>query len=453
ARDRDAARGLVAAFDAAPLPRGVVELDAPDSVRAGRSWRVAGRAEGAAGGRAELVDPAGAVAGGADLDANGRFALDAPAKGAGRALFALRVLDRERRRIDEVAVPLVVQPGAALKLVLLAGAPDPELKYLRRWAVDAGLALDERIGLSDRAALVDGAEPLDADALRAADVAIVDERAWAALDAGRKAALLAAVGDGLGLLLRATAPPAPAVAADWSALGFDVRAAVPAPVALTQTLGLDASAPAFARAAIEVDARDAAPLLRADDGTPLALWRAVGAGRVGLWWLADSYRLALAGARTRFGTLWSDALGTLARARGDAPPELPRRARVGERAVACRVAPGDGVEDADGARTALVVDASAAPPCAAYWPTAGGWHALVRGATRWPFFVRAADAERALAAADDARATRALVGAAAEAPPPATRAVPLPRWPFFLGWLASAVALWWLERRARPASA
>ena len=51
ARDRDAARGLVAAFDAAPLPRGVVELDAPAIVAAGSLWRMQGRVEGAADGR------------------------------------------------------------------------------------------------------------------------------------------------------------------------------------------------------------------------------------------------------------------------------------------------------------------------------------------------------------------------------------------------------------------
>jgi len=29
------------------------------------------------------------------------------------------------------------------------------------------------------------------------------------------------------------------------------------------------------------------------------------------------------------------------------------------------------------------------------------------------------------------------------------RVLPLPRWPFFLGWVAVTALLWWLERRSR----
>jgi len=63
-RDRDAARGHVATFDAAPLPRGLIELNAPASIRAGNIWRVDGRVEAVTDGRVELRDPSGAVTGG-----------------------------------------------------------------------------------------------------------------------------------------------------------------------------------------------------------------------------------------------------------------------------------------------------------------------------------------------------------------------------------------------------
>lgn len=445
-RDRDAARGLVVAFDAAPLPRGLVELDLPHVVRAGSAWRVAGRAEGLAGGRVELRDPSGAVVAAQAPDAQGRFSLQAVAKGEGAASFVLDALGADGTRVDSMAVPLAVQAGAPLKILLLAGAPDPELKYLRRWAADAGLALDSRLGLSEGVVLTEGAAALDAEALRSVDLAVLDERSWNALDAGAKQALIGAVRDGLGLLLRATGPIPEPVAADWADLGYRVQAAAPAAaVKLDRALGLDEAGPALARGALAVDAPDAAPLLRADDGSTLGWSRNLGRGRVALWLLADSYRLSLAGAAPAFGTLWSEVFANLARARGEIPPSLPQAARVDERAVFCAVATDAAVETEAGAHSQLIADAAG---CAAYWPDAPGWHTLLSGDRRWPFHVRARDEARALAAGETQRATRALLVAASSPVEPAARSRPLPRWPFFLAWLALVALLWWLERDA-----
>jgi hypothetical protein len=444
-RDRDAARGLVATFDAAPLPRGLVELEVPASVRAGNVWRIDGRVEAVADGRVELRDPSGTVVATQALDTQGRFALHANAKGEGTTLFALKVLDRDGAQVDAATVPLSVHDGLPPKIVLLAGAPDAELKYLRRWAADAGLALTSRIALSDGVALTEGTFASSDEAWRAADIAIVDDRAWAALDAARKQALIAAVRDGLGLLLRATGPlPAP-VAADWEGLGFHLRAVdAPAPVALDKTLGFADSGLVFSRSALAVEAGDAAPLLRADDGSTLAWSRNFGRGRVALWLLADSYRLALGGAAPAYGTLWGGTLA-VARARGDAAPTLADAARVDERAVLCGLSADAVVANENGERTPLLVGADR---CAGYWPQAPGWHVLIDASERWPFHVRTRDEAAGLAAADDARTTRELLGVSTSAAAVATRAVPLPRWPFFLAWLAAAAALWWLERGA-----
>ncbi|HEY0230273.1 MAG TPA: carboxypeptidase regulatory-like domain-containing protein [Dokdonella sp.] len=450
-RDRDAARALVARFDAAPLLPGVVELEAPAWVHAGHLWRVAGRVDQVAQGRAELRDPAGAVVAAAALDAQGRFALNTPAKGAGEALFALRIVDRNGAKVDEVAVPLIARAGEPLKLLLLAGAPDAELKYLRRWAVDAGVQLDSRLSLTEGIALTEGAPAIDAQALRAADVAVVDERAWAALSAAQKQMLSAAVRDGLGLLLRVTGPLSAQVAEEWAALGFRTQARdAAATVSLGRTLALGDFGLDFARRPLDVEAGDAAALLRGDDDAALALWRNEGGGRVAVWWLADSYRLALGGLRAQYGTLWSDALATLARAHADAAPQLPREARVGERAVLCGIEQPAFVETEQGERVDLDVERSAAGrPCAGYWPLQAGWHSLVAAERHWAFRVRAADEAPALRRAEDAAATRLLMGASSASASRSSRSLPLPRWPFFLGWLATIALLWWLERRSR----
>ena len=446
-RDLDAARGRIAAFDAAPLPRGLVEVDAASVLAPGARWRIDGRIAGLPGGRVELLDPSGNVAVHATPDADGRFMLEAHAKDEGRALFALRIIDAAGAQHEHVTLPLLVRDGAALRVLVLAGAPDPDLKYLRRWAVDGGLRLDSRIVLSEGIALTEGKPALDAEALAETDLVVLDERVWAALGVAEKAALRAAVDEGLGLLLRVTGAVDDLVAADWATLGFRLGASdAPGAVKLGHASDRGAAGAALTRRAITVDADGAAPLLRAGDGSLLAAWHAMGQGRVGLWWLADSFRLALAGDGARHADLWASTFSTLARARSPAPPQPPSDARVDQRAVLCGVNNGDRVEAPDGTSVALVVDGAATSACAAYWPTLPGWHDLLSGTQHWPFHVRAADEAPGLAAFANARATRALLGTSAPTAF-AQQPIPLPRWPFLLAWLAAAAALWTLERR------
>jgi hypothetical protein len=452
ARDRDAARGLAIRFDAAPLPRGVVELDAPRAVRAGNAWRIEGRVEGAPGARMTLRDPSAAVAASTTADAQGRFALETFAKGEGSATFTLKAEGSDGAPLDEIVLPLVMQAGSPVRVLLLAAAPDAESKYLRRWAVDAGVEIDSRIGLSEGIGMTEGAPGVDAAMLAETDVAIVDERAWAALGPAQKDALRAAVDDGLGLLLRMTSMPPPAVVEDWAALGFRVDAVdgTAAPVALDRALALATAGFAFTRAALDLQAVDATPLLRADDGTLLAAWRAQGRGRVAAWTLLDAYRLRLQGDGARHAALWSDVLATLARPRAAPQPSIGADgtdARVDRRIALCGIDAGDHVDPPQGDAVPLEVVDRDGRACAGYWPAMPGWHVLVSNGARHPFHVRGVGEAGALAAAADAAATRALAGDPAGTPSAsASREVAWPRWPFFLAWLAAAALLWALER-------
>lgn len=449
-RDRDAARGLVSRFDAAPLPPGVVALNIPSVVLAGHRWRLDGRIEGATQGRVELRSPDGAVVADAHLDDSGRFALSAQAKQPGEALFSLRALDRDGARVDDIGVPVATRAGEPTKVILLAGAPDADLKYLRRWAIDAGITIDSRIALSEGVALREGSASPAPDALRASDLAIVDERAWATLGATDKAALIAAVRAGMGLLIRITGPVPAAVAADWAALGYTVQGEEAAPVVeLKAALALDPGVPPLTRRPIRVDAPDAASMLRADDGSAVALWRNAGSGRIGLWWLADSFRLTLAGDGAAFGSLWSDVFATLARSRGAPSVVAPTDARVDQRSVLCDIASDASVQPPQGETVSLRIDpATGARSCAGFWPRAAGWHVLRSGDARTAFYVRASDEAVPLALGEDARATAALVGTSTLADSTTTsRAIPMSRWSFFLAWLGATALLWWIERR------
>lgn len=446
-RDLDAARGHVTGFDAAPLPAGIVQLEAPPRVAAGSLWTLRGRVEGLAQGRVELRDPAGTVVAGAAADADGRFALSATAKGAGHARFELRALARDGTQVDAIDIPLVAGEGTALRVLVLAGGPDPQLKYLRRWAVDAGLALDSRIGLSEGVALVQGDLGFDAAALARLDLVIVDERAWASLDAARKAALRDAIAGGLGLLLRAGGAIPPEVERDWAALGLAVQDETAThAVSLDQVLGLADARLSFAPLPLAMPAA-AAPLLRADDGALLGAWRGFGRGRVGILRIIDDWRLVVAGHRAAHATLWSRLVSTLARAQGTPEPSASDFMRVGERAMLCGLESGDQVIAGDGAPSSLtVVDDGAGVRCAAWWPRAEGWHRLQRGGQSWPLFVHPADAGPALAAAQAARDTRALLGDGA-ASTSIAHAQAMPRWPLLVLVVCLAALLWWLERR------
>ncbi len=446
ARDRDAARGLPVRFDAAELPRGVVELSSPYAVRAGSVWRVRGRVHGIDGGRVELVDPGEGIAASSDI-VDGKFVLAPTARIAGETVYKLRVLGKDDAVIDTVDVAVVTRAGEPLRAMLLAANPNPELKYLRRWASDAGVRIDARIGLTPGVALRDGdARPVGAS-LAQADVAIVDERAWSALGAAGQGELVRAVRDGLGLILMVRGPLPGATAQALADLGMRTAPAEgAAAVALDAALTLDPrDRLGFSRQLVAVDTPDASPLLSADDGTAVAWWAAAGRGRVALWTLTDSYRLTLSGRAERFGTLWSQVFETIARARGVRVPSLPVRALASERTELCGLPPGASI---DGTALSPTRDARA---CVGWSPASTGWHRTDEASGGWPIHVAASDATTALAAAQRRLDTERLVhdsrSESAQAQPPARTS----RWPFAAVWLALATLLWWLERR--PAAA
>ena len=89
-------------------------------------------------------------------------------------MFQLRLLDADGHVVDNVPVPQQTLPAAPLRLQVRASAPGPELKYLRRWAADAGIRVqvqaDTGAGLSGG----DGALPLDAASLARSDLLLLD---------------------------------------------------------------------------------------------------------------------------------------------------------------------------------------------------------------------------------------------------------------------------------------
>jgi hypothetical protein len=441
-RDREAARDLSLEFDPAPLPRGVVELWSPRRVTSGSSWRITGVAHDVPGGSVELLDPSQRRVASASPGEDGRFTLRAEARTPGQTQFKLRVRDASQAVVEDIEVPLRVVAGAPLRVRVLSGAPSPELKYLRRWALDAGVDLQSDVTLRPGVRVLRSAVPLGPDALRELDVVILDERAWRSLGAAGRAALLEALRAGLGVLIRITGTLTERDLEELQALGFELRNAEG-----QRTARLAGVQTALSRRPLRVESGDGVPLLRDSRGEPLALWRAEGRGRVALWWLGDSFRLALEDSPAVYGTLWSDALATLSRARAVRQPQLPGiDPRVDARQVTCGLGADAeaSVRAPDGKRVPLLRESSG---CAAYWPETAGWHVLDTGDGEWPFHVRAAGEAPGLQAQELRAATAAMVANRSQrldAKPPT--GAPGSPWPYLLGCLVALGGTWWLER-------
>jgi hypothetical protein len=466
-RDLEAARGRLLEFLPAPIADGLAELHGPAQLRPGQQAVIEGRLQAAAlieRASITLLDAAGQLLDRRAVAADGSFRLHVVARGAGIEPLQLQLTDANEQPLDSATLLLDVVAADRPRLLLLGGAPGAELKYLRRWALDAGIELVSRIELSERIPQRRGDAALDADALQQFDAVIIDERAWQGLGRAQQAAVLDAVEAGLGLLLRQTADPGtvePGTAGRDAlrTLGFDVEPSdLPREVRLASLVGNETAAdsphapgetvPLLSRRPLSVSAADASALLRDDSGEPLALWRPYGHGRIALWWLGDSFRLVLAGHGATHGTLWSDALGLIARPAGNAPPSVePSAIYRDQRMTICQLSDGARIITPDRAQQPLAIDPERG--CAAFWPGTDGVHRIeASAAPSRSFLVRSSDDAPTLAAHQQRRATAALLAEPLRADPSvATTPRPGSPWPWFLGWLLAFALLAAIERR------
>ena len=459
ARDRDAAQGRSLRLHPSSAPIGVVELWRTPAVYAGMPWAVRGRIHGLPDAQVELLDPGNAVIARQRVDAQGGFALGDLGRAPGQVLYRVRVRDAKGAMHETLNVPVDVRQAPALRMLTLAGGPNAEVKLLRRWALDAGLQLQSRIDLGPGTALATPDAQINAATLRANDLLVLDERVWASMPAAEKRQVREAVAGGLGLLLRVTGPLDAASRADFAAFGLRIQDAdAPQGVRLAEPGG-KRELPELSRYPMQIGGAALQVALRDADGEALAVWRNVGEGRVGVLWLTDSHRLALAGFAGEHARLWSALASVLARPRPQQEPLLHgAEFRPHERLLACRLGDDAQVLAADGAVVRLLPDGEGAwRGCAAFWPRQSGWHTLASGDARLPFYVRAPDDGAALRRQTIRQATSALVsghqrgGARASVPQPGSP------WPFFIAWLCLSAVLWLLERsrfgvRAEPSA-
>lgn len=461
ARDRDGLRVPVR-LALAPVPTGLVAVSTPPPVAPGERIAISARVQGLPGARVELLDPAGQVVDTATADAAGQVQLRGLARAPGQVLFALRLRDGAGAERSRVPVPVLIAAVPSARVLLLAGAPQPELKYLRRWASDAGMQVRSQIAVGPGVQLGEGAA-LDAASLDTLDLLVIDQRRLVALGNAQRQGVRAAIGRGLGVLVRTDAPLDAAARAALGELGLAVTggstgAAVPAPRSLVASPGASdaAAAPADAaplpplqRRTLQPQQADAVIAARADDGSALGWWRPQGRGRIGIGLIEDSFALVLAGRGDLHAALWAQLVSAVARAGGSAPAAV-QTGWSQHRMTLCGIAADAAVTGPTGASQALLIDpANATRACAAYWPATAGWHRLQTGTEQRWLYVRAPGDAPALHTQQTRDATAAMAAIDAPASVGAPTAQPGARWPWLLAWLTLAAALWWLERRRR----
>lgn len=461
ARDLEAARGRLAQWLPAPPPAGLVELEAPSRVAEGADITLSGRWRGAPPMRLELHDVAGSVLATQSFSEHAHeeehehaFSLSLPARAAGELRMDLVSIDRDGAASALLRLPLRIESAPGLRIGLLAGAPGAELRALRRWAVDAGHAIDSRIVLS-RGRVLGGSASFDVAALAELDLLIVDDRAWAALGQRGREDVGSAVEAGLGLLLRPLALPPRAQWPQYAEQGLQLRAE-----AAEVELLLAGSTASLRTLPLSAQAQRALPLLEDSEGVALGLWRARGLGRVGLLWLGETQGLVGRGEARAHAQLWAQVSATLARAQapeGD-PPHLLHSAKsaasiawLGERSVVCGLEPDARAQlardDQDPVATPATVLLADARGCAALWPRRAGPHRIRADGEEVALQVLEPAVLPSLHAAQRAQATHSLLHQALWEPELTTIAVAGPAWPWLPPLLIVLALLWWLERR------
>ncbi|MFY8206789.1 MAG: hypothetical protein ACOVKN_07080 [Arenimonas sp.] len=447
ARDREAVAGRSLRYLSGSPPVGLVDFWMPEAIVIGNRWQLRLRLSGITQARVELRDPSGILVDSAIPERNGDALLSDIARASGQVNYQLRVLDAAGKIRETFTVPVAVSQPQTLKLLSHSGGPGPDLKAIRRWALDAGLQLQSHIELGPGMTVrTEGADVRPAT-LAAQDMLIIDERAWQGFDGSQRRNIREAVGNGLGLLLRITGPLSAQTAADFRQMGLRIDAAN-----LTESVQLAPDSgkqewPTLSRRPVRITATDGVVALAGTQGEPLMVWRSYGSGRIGVLPLSDSYRLALAGFGDAHSRIWSDLVSVLARPQAENPPT--RRGNPAwphERMVFCHLQP-DAAVQAAADRQALVVETTGMNAgCAAYWPQAAGWLTLTSGKTQLPFYVHAPKEGEALRRARLQTETLKLTTASPENTNTSGTPIPGSPWPWFIGWLLASSLLWWLER-------
>lgn len=466
----------VAVRFALPTLSGLVAAAWPRSLAQGEPLVVRGRYLKASSSRAttvELLDPAGIAVATHDLLSGDAFELLAYPKAPGLLDYRLRALENERE-LESEPVPVHVRAGERPVLYVLQSAPSFETRQLRNWAGDnfAPVVIDTVITrgrelrqLVNSAALAD--DRLSPALLAQTGLAVVDGRAWAGLDARRRAWFQEAVREGMGLLILADGDLAAYLDGDDPLLsGFALTARERDPDGYAPAWQGSKSEQRLPLAGLALDYEDGGALTRTESGEVVEAYRNLGLGRVAISVLRERHRWLTSGDPATYTAYWARLMGQLGKP-APLPYLLPMTddawARPQRRSRVCAIA-GNldltfGVAPLDG-DTMLSLQ-SAAPSfggprrCAEFWPQQAGWHRVRldgrdtdKARSEAFFYVFADDQWQAHRRYERQQATLARASTSAADPTALTRTARVdvgPLWPWLVFMISAG--LLWLERR------
>ncbi len=453
----------------APLPPGVMWLDAAQLLPRDALFRVEGRLAGLPAGesRLELIDPGGRRAEQTVFgpgEASFRLRLEVAADG--RHLYRLR-LSNAGGLLWEERLPLRVTPREPLQILLLQGSPGFEVRHLKNWLAEQGHAIAVRSTVSrgvrrteflNREATRLGR--LDRDGWSQFRLLISDLQGLAELGSRERAALLESIRqDGLGVLALAGAREFRSSRRrlpEWFSAFEPGTFAREDEVRLQPLLEGWPEPPPLIAPPVQLDSPRILPLLRDRQERTLAGAVPLGSGRVAVTLLPETFVWRLRGSNDEYSALWTSLLNPLVTPVASAwsSPRRPE-AFVGlpyEARLHASLPPEEGqVRSPSGSTTRLhwsrhPVEADSW--WAAFWPRQPGWHRLEAAAAGPTEFYVHEDREWTALRAygrtlETGRAALRPAGLPAEPPLSATPLSPLFPWLLFV----AAVGTLWLETK------
>jgi len=340
----------------------------------------------------EMLDPAGVTVAVHDFLSGEAFELITHPKAAGLLEYRLRVIGNDGELHTE-PVPVYVRSGERPVLYVLQSAPSFETRQLRNWAGDSGATVvtDTVVTRGRELRQLVNADQLTDDHLSPAllgitGLAVVDGRAWADLDAGRRAWFETAVREGMGLLILADGDLAAYLGDNDTLLrGFGLAERERDQDGYVPVWESSESQQRLPLLGLKLVHRDGAALTRIESGEVIEAYRNFGLGRVAISVLRERHRWLTSGEVATYTAYWARLMGRLGRP-GPLPYLLPpaddtwsrphRRNRLcamaGDTEVAFEVAPLQGEP--------MLELRSAAPSvggprrCTEFWPRQAGWH-------------------------------------------------------------------------------
>lgn len=392
--------GLTLAFDP-PALEGPVEVRWPAVLDPGQPLTVTGvlrLPEADAVGNLRLLDPAGVPVASDAVRSGKPFALTTVPRASGHLNYRLQLLRSDAVRSDD-PLDVFVRGARGARLLVLQSAPSFETRQLTAWAADRGQPVVVRTQISRDRDLAQGMNlPEDATLdfgpalLEASDLAVLDGRRWASLDAAQRSMLLDAVRDGLGLMLLADETLAEWLTEPQHQALLGVRLApLPSPVVTWPRVPGSAPERPLDPLSYRLEPITARRLLADEDDRLLEAWQPIGDGRLAVSVLRGRHGWATSGERSSFARYWTRVLQRMGRpASGPRliAPDARQRPRPAHRLDLCaeqtpgetlplrlRVTPR--VPDPVVTELTLVPHGSGAPiHCAPFWPLTAGAHRL-----------------------------------------------------------------------------